>query len=433
MHINKYFTALLLLQELTLVKSMRHEDVEHAFDTLQTWYDPSTGLWLPSTGWWNSANCLTTLANFAAINPKIKDRIKNLWDQSFHNARKFNSEMTAEHGAGWALASNTNTQKSPHRIVNRRVSDVGFLNNFYDDEGWWALAWIQVYDLTGNLKYLNEAVTIFHDMHSSYGQTPVGGMWWDKPRSYVNAIANELYFSVAAHLSNRISNQGVFYAAIAVQAWEWIYTSGLLDPENNIKDGLLVGSKPGNTDLVWSYNQGVVLSALTELAAATKDEHYIQTAHHIADAGLANLTSWKARTPNMILHDPCEGWGDCGRDGVSFKGVFARNLAHLHSVSPRSQYANFLKRNAESVWCNSRDQYNRLGLSWSGPFAMPANAGTQCSGMDVLVGALAQLGEWEDGNVTAKSAADQDIGPAIIPRPITGRASRSRRGFFNLW
>jgi predicted alpha-1,6-mannanase (GH76 family) len=57
-----------------------------------------------------------------------------------------------------------------------------------------------------------------------------------------------------------------------------------------------------------SYNQGVILGALTELARATSDDSYITTAKTIADAAIANLTD-----ASGVLHDACEP--DCGADG----------------------------------------------------------------------------------------------------------------------
>lgn len=45
-----------------------------ALNTLQTWYNRETGLW-DTTGWWNSANCLTVLADFAIIDPAASDTL----------------------------------------------------------------------------------------------------------------------------------------------------------------------------------------------------------------------------------------------------------------------------------------------------------------------------------------------------------------------
>lgn len=53
----------------------------------------------------------------------------------------------------------------------------GFLNDYYDDGLWWALAWIKVYDVTGDAMYLNTAATIFEDSKSIWGDSPCGGLW----------------------------------------------------------------------------------------------------------------------------------------------------------------------------------------------------------------------------------------------------------------
>jgi len=46
------------------------------------------------------------------------------------------------------------------------------VNITLQDEGWWALAWIAVYDVTGNRQHLQAAISIFEDMAAAYGTTP---------------------------------------------------------------------------------------------------------------------------------------------------------------------------------------------------------------------------------------------------------------------
>lgn len=382
-----------------VARAVTFDNVEQTFDTLQTWYNSSIGLWMPSTGWWNSANCMTMLANYASINEDIKLRTNDIWDNIFTQAAIYNAEMTATIGPSWRrdLALSRRPRSYRRVIRQRQIQNTGFLNDFYDDEGWWALAWIQVYDLTNNSKYLAQAMTIFNDMNAAWNTTPVGGLWWNKQHYYVNAIANELYFSVAAHLANRCPQDKAYYTSLAQSAWAWFYNSGMMEENGNIKDGLPVGSQPGNPDIVWSYNQGVILTALAELTRSTGETGYTDLAVYIADAALTNLTFQSSTNYNSaaILRDPCEGVWICGNDAASFKGIFARNLAQLHAFRPDARYAQFLKDNADSLWDNGLDQYNRLSLSWSGTLTESPGASSQCSGMDLFVGAISQLGEWE--------------------------------------
>lgn len=95
---------------------------------LQSWYDPATGLYR-TTGWWNTANAITTLADYSRVTGD--KQYEGVFPNVFSAAQR----------------------KYP-----------GFLNNFYDDEGWWALAWIDVYGLTGQRQYLRMAESIFDDM-----------------------------------------------------------------------------------------------------------------------------------------------------------------------------------------------------------------------------------------------------------------------------
>ncbi|KAG4028216.1 hypothetical protein MFRU_023g00530 [Monilinia fructicola] len=370
-------------------------NAEAAFKQLQTWYNTSSGLW-STTGWWNAANCLTVIGDLAAIDSSVKSTVTGVMSNTFTQAQTYNLQMTKvvmvnynylsiygnDTGAlnGLALAGNIPVQAST------TVNPQGFLNDFYDDEGWWALGWIQAYDVTGNSDYLTMAEDIFADMKNAT-TTPCSnggsGIWWDRSHTYVNAIANELYLSVSAHLANRATGSDkANYLTIAKNQWNWFKGTGMINSQGTINDGL-TSSCQNNGGTVWSYNQGVILGGLVEISTATGDSSYLSSAKSIATAAIKALSD-----SNGILHDPCEP--NCGGDGTQFKGVFMRNLQKLQQASPSSTYSTFIANNAKSIWANDRDSSNNgLSVNWAGPFVATANASTESSALDALVAAAA--------------------------------------------
>ncbi|KAJ8608344.1 hypothetical protein MRB53_039684 [Persea americana] len=367
-------------------------DASAAYTTLQAWYNEGSGLWNPSTGWWNSANCLTVVANLALVESSFRNTAEAIFANTFTNAPSNNVQMAKVMGlqGNEFLTTTVYTNSSFPAVSGSSISEA--VLNMQSTEttttnGWWALAWIAAYDVSGNSQYLSEAEYIYNDMRETFGQTPCssnsggsGGIWWDKDHTYVNAIANELFLSVAAHLANRASgSKAAGYLSDAKQQWAWFQGSGMINSNNNINDGLSSGCD-NNGGTVWSYNQGVVLGGLSELHLATSDYSYISSAQNIANAAISTLSQ------NGILHDPCEP--NCGLDGSQFKGVLMRNMMELYVVdSSQGQYQTYLQDNAASI-LQSDNENSKLGLVWSGSFVGPANASTQSSAMDAIVGSI---------------------------------------------
>jgi predicted alpha-1,6-mannanase (GH76 family) len=207
---------------------------------LQGWYDNETGLW-DTTGWWNSANCLTILADFASLDQSnlrdtginLADIIQNTYQQA--QLTTVQAEKTID-AAGLPVSNYARVSKRDS-IQERGFQN--FLDDYYDDEGWWALALIRSHDIgvqgLGDQQYLQAAVVIFEDMQK--GNSTCGGIYWSKVNTYTNAIANELYLSVAASLANRMPNKK-YYLEIANEQWNWFKNSGLINSDNLINDGL---------------------------------------------------------------------------------------------------------------------------------------------------------------------------------------------------
>ncbi|GGH06185.1 glycoside hydrolase family 76 protein [Silvibacterium dinghuense] len=324
------------------------ERVQLATKSLQSWYDESTGLY-KTTGWWNSANAITTLTDEAKIQHTHE------FDPVFENTftagqKKFN----------------------------------GFINDYYDDEGWWALGWIGAYDVTHRPAYLAMAESIFKDMSGGWSDTCGGGIWWSKERKYKNAIANELYLSVAAHLATRAKSKAERkqYLETAEREWKWFAGSGMINGDGLINDGLNAKCE-NNHETTWTYNQGVVIGGLAEMSRKDHDAALIPEAQKIAAAAMASPVLVK----DGVLHDPCEP--KCGGDGSQFKGIFVRNLRELNQRSKVTGYVVFVRKNADSIWAGAKAPEYHLGVVWAEPYG-DADASSQSSALDALVAAEAK-------------------------------------------
>ncbi|KAF2810053.1 Six-hairpin glycosidase [Mytilinidion resinicola] len=317
------------------------------------WYNTTTGLW--DGLWWNSANTLTAVINFALVEDSWKPTAQD-------------------------IISNTYA-KAPNN--NEGATSTTFLNDFYDDEGWWALALIAAYDLTGNHDYLDAAIAIFDDMTTGWSTPCNGGIWWSKDKHAVVSIANELFLSVAAHLANRVSSQKDAALSWANATWSWFSNIGVIAANNTIHDGVDASCKAQDNSTFFTYNQGVILGGLVELSKATGESSWIDEAHKLAAGALAQFANGQG---NILTE-----FGGVNEDNdlAQFKGIFIRNLAILEKASHKDAYTTVIKTSADSLWKN--DQSGGLvGPHWQGPF-VDVTTPSQSSAIDCLVAAAAVL------------------------------------------
>lgn len=309
---------------------------------LQRWYSRRTGLW-KSTGWWNSANALTAVIGY--------------------------SRATGDR-AHLGVVGNT--------FAKARRRNAGFINEYFDDNLWWALAWVAARDLTGDERYLDAARAVFAHSLTGWDDTCGGGLWWNQDRRYKNAITNELFLTLAARLAQRVpGSRG--YRDWALRSWDWLHASGMIGLGGLVNDGLTAACA-NNGGPTWTYNQGVILGGLAALHELTGDHGYLRQGEVIADAALRELTDARG-----ILAEPCEPSG-CDGDQTQFKGIFVRNLHEFSRHSGKRAYPAFIVANADSVLACAAGPAGQFGLRWAGPFDK-ADASRQASALEVLIAA----------------------------------------------
>jgi predicted alpha-1,6-mannanase (GH76 family) len=279
-----------------------------------------------------------------------------------------------------------------------------FEDHYADDTAWWALAWLQAYNLTGNTAYLQTAedAANYIDQHfaddDAAGCGKGGVYWWDNagstdPLAGQFTIENALFIELTAGLHEAIPGDTKFLGW-ASSTWSWMDASGLIQ-----SSGLVYNGWNGDCQLTgpyWTYNQGSVIAALATLYQATGNSSLITEAEKVASGAIAALA------PDGILAETCEP-SSCDGDQLAFKGIFVRDLKLLATVAGTSQYNSFFAAQAASIEDHDTDAAGQSGLVWSAPLstcsatqnssgvftgANPCNPATQASAVEALVAAF---------------------------------------------
>jgi hypothetical protein len=258
-----------------------------------------------------------------------------------------------------------------------------FENNADDDTAWWGLVWLQAYELTGVPAYLSMARTDADYIHRDWDGVCGGGVWWQRdPRSYKNAIANELFLELAAWLHNDIRGD-TKYLRWAEAEWSWFDRSGMINKDGLVNDGLDDNCQ-NNGQNTWTYNQGVILAGLAQLYRATGDQALLTSATGIARATIRRLTV------AGVLTEPCRGdrcEDQLDADTQAFKGIFVSGLKVLAVTAKTTEFNGFFRRQARVIQDDDTTTQQQHGMFWRGPVARVTSA-SQASALEAEVASL---------------------------------------------
>jgi predicted alpha-1,6-mannanase (GH76 family) len=323
-----------------------------AADALMYSYDPYPAWW-PSS-WWNSAATLTALIDYSV--------------------RSGNRQYD------WVIVRTFDVNRGPFAAGQRGTDPIegNFTSRSIDDSAWWGLAWVAAYDHTGDPRYLAMATTIAGYVNQYWDPGSCGGgVWWNRERTYKNAVTNGLYLRLVAAVHQRTPGDTVWLQRTRTAA-NWYLASGMINSAGLVNDGL-TGDCRNNGGTVWTYNQGLAIGGMVEAWRATGDTRLLDAAKRLADAAISGLTR------DGVLTESCDvGTNSCDDNQKQFKGIFSRYLADLAGVTGSVSYQQFAQRQSDTIWAADRDPLNRIGQRWAGGNPNQADWRTQASGLGAL-------------------------------------------------
>ncbi len=250
-----------------------------------------------------------------------------------------------------------------------------FLNNWYDDMEWWALALLRLYDITNNSQYKEDVLFLWEDIKTAWNEHEGGGLAWKKDQlDYKNTPANAPAAILAYRLYQRFNNPDDLEWADKIFKWNFENlvdekTGFVWDGKNRLGDGEI--------DYEWefTYCQGVFVGAALEKYKITGDTNDLILAERTAKEAKKRLCDEKG---GII---PYEGKDDCGL----FKGIMIRYFTQLcNTSSDCSDIKDMILNNAHSVCESAIDSRGLIGMEWDKTSDAPIDLAQHLSGVMLL-------------------------------------------------
>ena len=259
-----------------------------------------------------------------------------------------------------------------------------------------------------------------------------GGMTWNPSLTpYKNAITNELFTaaSISMYLyypgdnnsAPFLSTEDRFYTPHnpiflknAVKSFKWLKESRMRNTAGLYQDGFHITGwhrfpdgtiNPGTgqcdelNTMVFTYNQGVLLTASRGLWLATGARSYLEDGHDLVSnvvraTGWPNLDrQWRGLGRSGVLEDYCDHGLYCSQNGQTFKGIFFTHLTEfcrplrpqeretIASIASTSfdeegyryhlercaAYAKWIEHNADAALL-TKNEDGLFGMWWSVPY-----------------------------------------------------------------
>ncbi|MGE2726528.1 glycoside hydrolase family 76 protein [Mycolicibacterium pulveris] len=192
------------------------------------------------------------------------------------------------------------------------LRNTGWVNDYYDDMAWLALALERAERLAG-VQQPKAQKKLAEQFVNAWVPEDGGGIPWRKQDQFFNAPANGPAAIFLARYHDRLRR--------AQQMADWIDET-LIDPETHLVfDGIKAGSL---VRAQYTYCQGVVLGLETELAVRTDDPDHAARVHRLVAAVKEHMA------PGGVIR------GAGGGDGGLFNGILARYLALVVTMLPQN-------------------------------------------------------------------------------------------------
>jgi hypothetical protein len=231
-------------------------------------------------------------------------------------------------------------------------------NAYFDDNGWWGIAYVDAYRATGDEQWLAQAARALRFIDRFGWDTKGGGgVWWDMEHRHKTSEPLAAATLIAAELYRYTGEAAYLRMALKYLAWADAKTV-------NRRQSDLFGRS--DTDAtVMNYVEGMMISAHVELCRATARTWYCERAQKLAEGSLKEfpiLADWAPETDVVYLR------------GLLDLYVYDRDPRWYAVVYANAARARELARDDAGLWSKR----------WDGGWTLPGALYTQAATLQLF-------------------------------------------------
>jgi len=212
------------------------------------------------------------------------------------------------------------------------------VDTYFDDDGWWAIAFLDAYRATGDRAYLADATKAFDFIVRKGWDAGGGGVWWDTQHHHKTAEPLAAAAFVGAELY-RITRKPVYLTwARRLVAWA---------DSHSWNSQRSLYQRSATSDVVMDYVEGMMIGAELELCRITGSKAGCAKAERLARASLVAFPA------------------DANWNPVS-DGIYLRFMLDLYAYDRNPRWYELAYRNAKRALANARSTNGLFLKDWSG-------------------------------------------------------------------
>jgi Glycosyl hydrolase family 76 len=207
---------------------------------------------------------------------------------------------------------------------------------WFDDNGWWGIAFYDAYRATRDPRYLSSAKRALTFIDQAGWDRQGGGIWWDTRHSFHAGESLATAVLLAASLYHETRAPRYIGMVRKYITWANKHVKGM--------DGLYDRHDTDETPM--PYVQGPIANGFILLCDATRDRTWCNRAEKLADASAQ-------RFPTLTM-------------GPQFDSMYVRALLELYRYDHNRRWYDIAAREVQRAMANARDSSGVYSKTWAG-------------------------------------------------------------------